>query len=548
MSKITAAASKSLISEKKFKIFAAIVLLLLFTVGLFVSSDYSMGWDEPHEVRILMKNIRTITETFMGSDTQIVYLFKNMGINSIVTDIERDHGQAAYYPFALLFFQPQFLSGSFDYSMVSNPYGYYTYIVCFTAIIAFYLLVTELLGDRKLALLCAAILFIMPRFFAESHYNNKDMVLFCLLMDTCCFGVRAIKRRHLADALLFALFAALTANTKIIGIFFFGVIGSFYVIYLTIKRQWDRRGVLIMIATILAFCLIYYAVTPALWENPVGYFQYCFDNALHFSRWGGTVLFNGTLYNPANGELPRRYIPQLMLLTTPIYVSILAAVGLYRIAMVLIQKKTDNSEVIEKIFFVTMICCCAFIPLLVSIINRSLVYNGWRHFYFSFAGVAILMAYGMDLLHRRWAKVATCVILICIIFTSTQNIINHPHQYVYYNFLAGDDILHNYELDYWALSAAEGVAYIANSEQGNVTLACLDNSTRVPIVYGVDLLPAEDKIRIKVLEEGDICADYLIQNTTYACIYKVPSIPENYYLEKTIFAYGEPILNIYAWQ
>ena len=241
--------------------------------------------------------------------------------------MERDHGQAAYYPFALYMLQPRFLTGDYDYASVSIPYHYYTFVICFSAVIAFYLLAYELFNDRRVALLCAVTLFIMPRFFAESHYNNKDMVLFSLLMDSFCFGIRAIKHRKIVDALLFALVAALAANTKIIGVFFFGVIGIFYIIYLSLNKLWDKKGLIVMTVTISAFCLLYYAFTPAMWKNPISFFEYCFNNALHFSRWAGTVLFGGQIYRPSEGELPRRYLPQFMLMTTPIFISILATVG-----------------------------------------------------------------------------------------------------------------------------------------------------------------------------------------------------------------------------
>lgn len=201
-------------AANKIRIISAFVLLLMFVVGLLVSSDYSMGWDEPHEIRILQKNVRAYADAFLGPDSQVVYVYEDLGVNSIASDVERDHGQAAYYPFALYMLQPRFLTGDYDYASVSIPYHYYTFVICFSAVIAFYLLAYELFNDRRVALLCAVTLFIMPRFFAESHYNNKDMVLFSLLMDSFCFGIRAIKHRKIVDALLFALVAALAANTK----------------------------------------------------------------------------------------------------------------------------------------------------------------------------------------------------------------------------------------------------------------------------------------------------------------------------------------------
>lgn len=533
-------------AANKIRIISAFVLLLMFVVGLLVSSDYSMGWDEPHEIRILQKNVRAYADAFLGPDSQVVYVYEELGVNSIASDVERDHGQAAYYPFALYMLQPRFLTGDYDYISVSIPYHYYTFVICFSAVIAFYLLAYELFNDRRVALLCAVTLFIMPRFFAESHYNNKDMVLFSLLMDSFCFGIRAIKHRKIVDALLFALVAALAANTKIIGVFFFGVIGIFYIIYLSLNKLWDKKGLIVMTVTISAFCLLYYAFTPAMWKNPISFFEYCFNNALHFSRWAGTVLFGGQIYRPSEGELPRRYLPQFMLMTTPIFISILATVGGCRaVATIFGKEKHLGSAAFDQLFFILMMMCCALIPLLLSIVTKSLVYNGWRHFYFCFAGVAALMAYGMDILVRKWPKVSIPILLAAILFTSAQNMINHPYQYVYYNLFAGDNIAQTYELDYWGVSTREGLFYTARYSDGDIKLSCWDIGSSWSVKYGFEYLSSEDRSRIELLEPFDCSADYLLENTTYKNLEETPPIPEEFLLEKVISAYGEPILNIY---
>ena len=155
LSKTISGASRA---DRRSRLFAALLLLLMFLAGLSVSTDYSMSWDEPHEIRIFQKNIRAYADLFLGEDSQVVYAYESMGLNSIRSDVERDHGQGAYYPFALYMLQPRFLSGDYSYTSVAVPYHYYTFALCFTAIIAFYLLVTELFGDRRLALLCATLI------------------------------------------------------------------------------------------------------------------------------------------------------------------------------------------------------------------------------------------------------------------------------------------------------------------------------------------------------------------------------------------------------
>ena len=45
---------------------------------------------------------------------------------------------------------------------------------------------------------------------------------------------------------------------------------------------------------------------------------------------------------------------------------------------------------------------------------------------------------------------------------------DHPHQNVYFNFLAGKNIQTKFELDYWGLSNKQALEYILKNDSKNI--------------------------------------------------------------------------------
>ena len=84
----------------------------------------------------------------------------------------------------------------------------------------------------------------------------------------------------------------------------------------------------------------------------------------------------------------------------------------------------------------------------------------------------------------------------------------HPHQNVYFNFLAGKNIEKKFEIDYWGLSNKQAFEYILkneNNEKINIGSAgpiSLENSKMI--------LSKNNRNRINITENNK--ADYIIDN------------------------------------
>lgn len=535
------------LSRRKINFLIVGVFILIFVMGLLVSADYGPHFDEPSEIKILQMNILEVAGRLFSEDSEIVYKLRDAGIGRISMNSDRDHGIAAYYPFALLLLRDDVLGGSYEFADISLPFHYYTFAICFAGLIAFYFLVYELFRNKGAALLSALILFASPRFFAEMHYNNKDVVLMYLLIGSCLFGIRAIKYRRVLDVLLYSLIAALAANTKIIGLYFFGVIGLAYILYISLHRQWNRRSIFTVCLTIASFLVLYYLLTPAMWSDPLGFFRHCLNNTFDFSRWSGSVVFEGTIYKVPQMPLPRSYIPKLIGISTPVFILLLALAGvLFLAALPLVRQGKAKEERRDQGIFIAMICLCALAPVLLAVFNPPVVYNGWRHFYFAYAGIMILAAYGLIRLMGKYKKITVTATVLCLVFLSVQNVLNHPNQQTYYNFLAGSDVESNYELDYWNVSTREGLLYVAERSSGDICVSSYlsnDNGIR----WGLLTLDRELRDRISIVGPEDIeKADYVVENSTYQLYSGETGAPPGFEYLDSIRSYGNPIVNIYV--
>ena len=91
----------------------------------------------------------------------------------------------------------------------------------------------------------------------------------------------------------------------------------------------------------------------------------------------------------------------------------------------------------------------------------------------------------------------TGLILLGLIMTGYIMVSYHPHQHVYFNFLAGKNmkvIKNRFELDYWGLSYKQALEYILKNDPGNKIKICVANS---PGVFNSYILGIHERNRIE---------------------------------------------------
>lgn len=411
----------------------------------------------------------------------------------------------------------------------------YTFVLFFLSCLALYGIVYELFRSHKLSLLAFFLYYLSPRFFAEGHYNNKDVVFLGFGLITVYFAIRWLYTRRHLWGFFFALSAALMTNVKILGAWFFAVPGIVYLITLIRKKEFNAEKVIDGLRVIFAYALIYVAVTPAIWTHGLNFFGYCLENATRFSRWGGKVIYAGKEITMPIDRVPMDYLPLNILYTTPLILIVLFLAG-FAVVLTAIVKRGENAAVYGMVLVLYLV------PFGYAIFNdRLVVYNGWRHFYFLYGGMVIFMAVGCRAillsLKRRWlryaAGISVVVYLLCLVVTG------HPFQYSYLNILVERPAEKDWQLDYWDISNRTVLNRLYENEDRNRELELT--------VSGYELIEAEILYKDNwngemryIYPGGEEKANYMLCNPVY---FEPPG--EGYRLLFTVEAYGNCLYQVY---
>ncbi len=522
------------------RLWTVLFFLALTLIGLVTAGDYGMYCDEFSEQEILRQNLYEYAVQLLGNDSAPAQYYEAQGVELISQSIERDHGEAAYYPAA-----PLLLLAKQSADVLSTLWHAYTWLWFMAAVVALYLLAESLGLSRILRIATALLLYLSPRFFAQGHYNNKDIVLLALVLCTLASGARFLKAPTLRRALLFSLFGALATNTKIIGILPWGLIGIATFVTLFHRRALTTGRVLSGITAIIAFVCFYWLLTPAAWDDPAGYITYLLGNASGFSRWHGVILFNGVHYNPTRGlPLPRLYLPTMITLTTPLWLLALAALG--QLAAILLCIKRDNRS--PLLIVLTLLWL---LPVGYVVIARPLLYNGWRHFYFIYAAIAAMGGLALQMLATALVEqkirraIGVGALIAAMGWQAVGLIQNHPYQYAYYNVLVSS-AQGQYELDYWDVSTVNAMKKLCASTERNTALplelGTRDDMSAFGVENGYVILPDKERTLLTVTDDPD--APYLFYNETYASIYGVEP-PQGYTALFSLESYGNVICTVY---
>ncbi|MCL1855596.1 MAG: glycosyltransferase family 39 protein, partial [Clostridia bacterium] len=446
------------------RMFVLAFFSVLFLAGLLVSGDYGLPCDEPAEQAILRENLKEYALQIGGPESEASRYYDGLNVRRISESIEKDHGQCAYYLAAPILQVP-------DGTLRTVLWHGYTWLWFMAGVIAAYGFGREMGMDRLSACAAALLLYLSPRFFAEGHYNNKDIVLLSLVLLSLWMGLRLLKKQTLLRGILFSLAGAMAANTKVVGMLPWALTALSVVILISARKAWTGRRLAVAMGTAAAFLAGYGLLTPALWPDPAAFFAHAIQNASGFSRWTGVVVFRGMVFDHPVNPLPRYYLPYMILVTLPLYTLPLAALG-QGVAVLRVGRQGKSALLDEKTLALLVLSLSWMIPLGFVMAARPLVYNGWRHFYFLFAGLALLAGYGLQILVKAagqkkkapWARWAAYVLLCgCFVSTAVQLIVNHPFQYGYYNILRQGMAATQMELDYWDVSTVNAMKLLCEA-------------------------------------------------------------------------------------
>ncbi len=491
----------NIINDKYRKLIVSIYFVLIFILGLSIFNDYGISFDEP----VSRDNGGvSLKYTFDLVNTKLLENDVQLQKYKIPLNEYRDKDYGVFFDMPIFI-----LERVLDINESRNQYllrHLFSFIFYFLSIFYIYKIINNA-NNWKWGLLGSLLYVTCPRIFAESFYNNKDIVF----MSACVFCtytlLKFIEKNSYKNALIHAVVTAMAIDIRIAGLMF--PLMTFTLLGCKAKSEndWLRKAyiTLFYLLFVSVFVILFW---PWLWEDPVNRFLVALKNMSNF-RWDNLNLYMGNYIRAKN--LPWHYLPVWISITVPFLYIIFAAVGIARTLFIISNNNRENllnKHTVEIIALGIILC-----PIGISILLGSTIYDGWRQFYFIFPSLIILCVYGIHYLYGnlnyKFLKFSLiCAIFLNVTFLAYWSIKNHPYQNVYFNFLASQRWNEKFDADYWGLTNYNGIKNILISDDRPILKIGVIGYTSIH--QSISFLPEQEKVRIIVTDEKD--ADYLITN------------------------------------
>lgn len=481
-----------------------------FIVGVIIFDDYGISIDEDN--------------TRLNGFVALKYLhdFFNLGYNDFlksIPDINEFNEKGIGYIFDLPTAAIEYFFEINDSREKYLTRHFVNFLFFFSGVIFFYLIILKKYNSIIIAIIGSLLLILSPRIFAESFYNNKDLIFLSLFIISTYWGIELLKKPSISNILIFSITSAMATGIRILGIMLPVVIIFFFTIYILRNLKKDKQDVKLLILLILTIPITILFFYPFLWDNPLENFLFIFNRLSNFE----IDLYNFYLGNFIKAEnVPWHYTIVWLFSTTPLVFTILFLIGflhsLRRIfkRLLSIEEGSLNdlwrgNKEMQDLLFISLLL----VPVFATIIINSTLYNGWRHMYFIYPFFLLISIQGFYLIHNILFKKKIIVFIILSIIIFTHPLIwiikNHPHQYVYFNTFYKNKADKYFDLDHWGVSNYHSLKYIVDNSSGFVKISKISDSH---LELSKQFLNKEIRSRIKIID-NILDSDYVIDGYIY---------------------------------
>ena len=439
----------------------ALVFLIIYFLGFYFSKDFGITWDEDwHRLN--------------GQDN-LAYIAKTLNLNKILNLPESvKDNEKVFYGYGVIFDSVcgiiEHLLNLQDKASIFIMRHRVNFAFYMIGIYLFFLFLKSILKSANMAFICTMFLLLHPRLLAHGVFNSKDSIAQAIL--SCAFLPIFLffRKNSLKYIIIAGIVCGLGVATRVPllylpSIFLLLIFSQNY----TLNKKLSN-SVIQFSCFVLSLIASIYLFWPSLWANPIGSIIHTFDRMSHFP-WGGINYYMGNFIK-AN-QIPWHYIPVWILITTPITFLIFFIIGIIQTLFKLYRNQAKYYWF--QIFMIAGFVC----PTVIIILIKSTLYDGWRHVFFIYPFLVYFMAVGFSA-STNWIETKMMInrFRIIIILTAITfvppvfSIIKiHPHQQVYFNYLAGKDPMEDFEGDYWGSSMRQGLEWIMkNDDRDSLTI------------------------------------------------------------------------------
>ena len=389
------------------------------------------------------------------------------------------------------------------------------FLIFFSSLLIFFKLIKKRFESTLISILGISFLILSPRIFAESFYNSRDIFFMCLFIFYLNSLFNYLENKNFKSILLFSFFTALLINAKILALLPIAVFCLLYIYnFLNTKSRFleEKNNLL----RLIFFCFFFiYILWPYLWNNP---FQNLFLALRDMLKGHEDIILINYYFGEyiSSDMMPWHYRIVWFLISTPVVILFLFFIGIslfFKKIITLIDLslnnkfKLNNNNFIDIFLFLTFF----FIFFVVLEFNKS-KFGGWRHIYYLYPIVIYFCLYFIKYLKKNAKKFSKYLIVFSIIlnmsYTLYWSIQNHPHQYLFFNFLSKNYAYKNFDLDWWGVSHKSSIEYILRDSKKNKIFVYAEGFTSLKDTW----LYLDKKTKDRVVLVDYQKADYVIDN------------------------------------
>jgi len=487
------------------KLLPFLIFSVFFIIGINIYDDYGISWDEYNEriggfVSLNFVRETLSIETYPGFPKLDDYIYSNYGV---------------MFNLPMAYIEKAFLID--DLKEIFLIRHLFNFIIFFISSIFFFLLLKKRFS-KLLSIIGLLFFYLSPRIFADSFYNNKDIIFFSFFIISLFFSINFLNNPNYIGALLSSITCSFAIATRVLGVIVPFVVLVFFILRSLDNNIFFKKNIFKIITYILFLQIFTILFWPYLWIDPITNFIKTLESMSSYP-WSGGIFYLGNYISALN--LPWHYSILWILISTPILYLFLFFLGSYLIIIRsfkrfinLSEKKSfndiyrGNKERMDIIFFSIF-----FLSIILVIELNSTLYNGWRQLYYIYPSLIFISIRGLEFISRK-IKVKYTFIFIFpfLIFTSLWMIKHHPFQFTYFNKLAGNNIRDNFEIDYWGVSNLKALNFIAKKNSSKkINVFVLSES---PYHWSLLLIDKKDRKRFNFVKNINE-SNFIVTNHFY---------------------------------
>ena len=534
-----------------------LLFFLILCVGFSISRDFGIGIEEHFQRKSGFYWLNYILSFTNFNSLKFEVLERINDINLFTPNLPPIE-KFSYY--GVIFDLPLALIESI--LKINDPQNYFLLrhnsIFCIFLFSAFffYKIILDRFKNLYLANFGFLIYVFSPRIFGNIFFDNKDILFLSIITFNFYFFYNYLKNNSLKNLFFLSIFCALSTSTRIIGLLM--PLSFLFIIFLkSLSENKLIENLKILIFFIFFYIIFLFLHWPYLWTLSFDQWANFFNP--FFQAMNPTVFFNGEYYQ--SKYLPISYLPLWVILTTPVYITVLSCLGfLFKIKRsfkryIRIDRDTKKvghelwSSRRENFDFVIFINFLLVILLYFSV-NLALL-SGWRHFYFLNFFLIYFTCFSVYLILNKLRKSRSKIIflfgfLFFFLFIQIFDVYKyHPFQSSYFNNLVSKNKKENFEIDTQSLSRVHALKEILKEPMDYILIG---TGSWTPLANARSSIPKKMWDKLKFVGTNYENADFIYSNHYYEVdinYNKKYQIPKNFSLYKTFSIDGTKIYSIY---